>query len=309
MELSDFYDRKWEDYPLKKRIKFRLEALGVRLGFSLLQLMGKNKAPVICGSILSWLGPYLPLSKMAMRNIARSMVDKTGDEIEEIIREAWRNFGYMIGEFPFIQEFDTLDEKKVILEGWEENYVNRANPEKGFIFFSAHTGNWEYISKVAEDRGVYPHRIFRAPSNPLVFPFFMKRVTKQQEKYLLPANKTAVIKCMRALKKGEPIALLTDQKAYKGVDVPFFGRNALTSPLIADIAIKNDVDILPARTIRLADGRFKVILEAPLAYEKAEDNEVTRMNLLKAMNKKIETWVSEYPEQWFWLHKRWSKYD
>ncbi len=309
MELSNFYDKKWEDYSLKKRIKFRLEALGVCAGFSLLQLMGPRHAPQICSSILGKIGPHLSLSKMAMRNIARSMPHKSGDEIEYILKQVWANFGRILGEYPFIQDFDTLDENKLVLEGWEENYINRPNPEKGFIFFSIHTGNWEYISKVAEDRGVYPHRIFRAPSNPLVFPFFMKRVTKEQEKYLLPANKTAIIKCMRALKKGECVALLTDQKSYKGINVPFFGRKALTSPLIADIALKNNVDILPCRTIRLDDGRFKVILEKPLTYEKSEDSKIARMNLLKAMNKKIESWIEEYPEQWFWLHRRWTKYD
>ncbi len=309
MEISDFYQKEWKDYAFRKRFKFRLEALGVHVGFSLLKLMGPKYAPKICGSILAKVGPLLPLSKVIMRNIVRSMPHKKGDEVEFIIKETWRNFGYVIGEFPFIQDFNTLDEKNVILEGWEENYETRSNENKAVIFFSCHTGNWEYISKLAEDRGVYPYRVFRAPSNPLIFPLFMSRVKKKQKEYLLPANKTALIKCMRALKNGKPVALLTDQKSYTGIEIPFFKRKALTSPFIADIAIKNNVDILPCRTIRLADGRFKVILESPLTYEKDENVQKTRISLLHAMNKKIESWVREYPEQWFWLHKRWGNQD
>ncbi len=309
MELSNFYEKKWEEYPLKKRIKFRLESWGTSLGFSLLELLGPRYAPQFCGYLLKKIGPYFSLSKVVMRNIARSMPDKSGDEIAEIIQKVWENFGYLIGEYPFIQKFDTLDENKLILEGWEEYYESRAQKDKAVIFFSCHTGNWEYISKVAEDRNVYPYRIFKAPSNPLVFRLFMKRVPSEQEQYLLPANKTAVVKCMRALKNGEPVALLTDQKAYIGLDIPFFNRDAPTHSLIADIALKNNVDILPCRTIRLKDGRFKVILESPLIYEKDEDIKQTKINLLTAMNQKIESWVTEYPEQWFWLHKRWRKDD
>lgn len=309
MEISKFYQQGWKDYPIKQRIKFRIEAFGAYSGFYFLKLLGPKYAPKFCSSVLSFIGPHLSVSRPMMRNIARSMPKKRGTEVETIMKGVWHNFGLMIGEFPFIQDFDTLDNNKVILEGWDEYFINRPNKDKGVIFFSCHTGNWEYISKVAEDRGVYPYRVFKAPSNPLVLPLFMKRVKAEEEEYLLPANKTAIIKCMRALRSGNVVALLTDQKTKGGEKVPFFGRIAPTNGFIADLAIKNNVDILPCRTIRLDDDRLKVIVEPPLQYAKAEDSAHTKMNILRAMNNKIESWVREYPAQWFWLHKRWSRKD
>lgn len=309
MEISKFYKKSWKDYSLKERIKFRLEAIGAYLGFYFLRLLGAKRAPKFCGVVLSFVGPCFPVSKAMMRNIARAMPQKDGTEVEHIIKEVWRNFGLMIGEFPFIQDFDTLDDNKVILEGWEENYNKRPDKSKSVIFFSCHTGNWEYISKVAEDRNVFPYRVFKAPSNPLVFPLFMKRVKPEQEQYLLPANKTAIIKCMRALRHGGDVALLVDQKTKHGAKIPFFGRIAPTNSFIAELATKNNVDILPCRTIRLKNGKLKVVVEEPMEYKHSEDINETKNDILVAMNEKIETWVREYPEQWFWLHKRWSRKD
>lgn len=309
MEISKFYQRDWKDYPFKQRIKFRLEAFGAYSGFYLLKLLGPKYAPKFCSSVLSLFGPYLSVSRPMMRNIVRSMPKKKGVDIERIIKDVWHNFGLMIGEFPFIQDFDTLNKDKVILEGWDENFINRPNKDKGVVFFSCHTGNWEYISKVAEDRGVYPYRVFKAPSNPLVFPLFMKRVKEAEEEYLLPADKTAIIKCMRALRSGGVVALLTDQKTKGGENIPFFGRIAPTNGFTADLAIRNNVDILPCRTIRLQDGRLKVIVEPPLQYNISENIADTKIHILRAMNNKIESWVREYPGQWFWLHKRWSRKD
>lgn len=309
MEISKFYKQSWKDYPFKQRLKFRLEAFGAYCGFYFLKLLGPKYAPKFCSSVLSFIGPHLPVSRPMMRNIARAMPARKGPDVERIIKGVWHNFGLMIGEFPFIQNFDTLDKSKVILEGWDEYFINRPNKDKGVIFFSCHTGNWEYISKVAEDRGIYPYRVFKAPSNPLVLPLFMKRVKAAEEEYLLPADKTAIIKCMRALRSGGVVALLTDQKTKGGEKIPFFGRIAATNGFIADLAIKNNVDILPCRTIRLDDGRLKVIVEPTLQYNDTENKTQTKINILTAMNRKIESWVREYPDQWFWLHKRWSRKD
>ncbi|MFV0430749.1 MAG: hypothetical protein ACK5MJ_01055 [Alphaproteobacteria bacterium] len=306
MKISSFYKRDWKDYPLKKRIRFRLEAIGIAIGFALLRMIGVKNSSRFCSYLLSKLGPFFPISQVMERNISLAMPEKTADEVQKIGKNVWKNFGLMIGEYPFIQDFDTHDKSKVILEGWEEYFENKPNPSKGTLFFSCHTGNWEYISKVAEDRDVYPYRIFKAPSNPLVLPFFMKRVKADEEEYLLPADKIAVIKCIKALKKGGVVALLTDQKMHEGTAVPFFGRMAPTNGLLADLAAKLDVDILPCRTIRLDDGRLKVVVEPSLSYEESNNIEETKMNILIAMNNKIESWVREYPEQWFWLHKRWG---
>jgi len=37
-----------------------------------------------------------------------------------------------------------------------------------------------------------------------------------------------------------------------------------------------------------------------------EDTKENIMALLKAMNQSLEDKIRQYPEQWFWVHKRWK---
>jgi KDO2-lipid IV(A) lauroyltransferase len=36
-------------------------------------------------------------------------------------------------------------------------------------------------------------------------------------------------------------------------------------------------------------------------------NEKQVFDLTKKINEKLESWIKEYPHQWFWVHNRWKK--
>ncbi len=160
-KIDPYYQKKWHDYPLKRRLSFHLEYIGARIGYGILQLLGSTKAPKFCAFLLSSVGRYLPVTAMAKRNIARCFPNKSPDEVTQIAIGAWKNFGHIIGSYPFIQQFDTLDEAKLTLKGWDEHMVPLIEQKRPIFMFSAHIGNWELISKAAEDRGLLPHRLYK----------------------------------------------------------------------------------------------------------------------------------------------------
>ncbi len=102
---------------------------------------------------------------------------------------------------------------------------------------------------------------------------------------------------------------MVDQKITGGLDIPFFHKNALTSPSPAKLALKYKLPLIPARIIRKNkkfqfEFRVDNIIEPSVNYK---NDDQTIIKITQKINKIIESWVTEYPEQWFWVHDRWKR--
>jgi KDO2-lipid IV(A) lauroyltransferase len=112
---------------------------------------------------------------------------------------------------------------------------------------------------------------------------------------------------VRAIKGGHTLAMLIDQKMNEGIAVPFFGRDAMTAPAIAELALRYDMPIIPARVFRTKGCHFDARAYPPLVIEKTGDMEKDVLAIMTQINAQMEAWVREKPEQWFWVHQRWPK--
>jgi KDO2-lipid IV(A) lauroyltransferase len=110
---------------------------------------------------------------------------------------------------------------------------------------------------------------------------------------------------METLKRGDWIGVLFDQKLNEGVPVPFFGRDAMTSPLPARLALAFRCPLVPTRTERLNGSHFRLTIYPPLELPETGDRNKDLEILMGRMNEMLEGWIREQPEQWFWVHKRW----
>jgi KDO2-lipid IV(A) lauroyltransferase len=107
------------------------------------------------------------------------------------------------------------------------------------------------------------------------------------------------------LRRGAHLALLADQKLNDGIAVPFFGRPAMTAPALALLALRFDCTVLPARVERLRGAHFRLTLYPPLELPRSGDRDADVAALMERVNRTLEGWIRERPEQWFWLHNRW----
>jgi KDO2-lipid IV(A) lauroyltransferase len=87
--------------------------------------------------------------------------------------------------------------------------------------------------------------------------------------------------------------------------VPFFGRDAMTAPAIAQFAVRLGCVLVPARTERLTGARFRVTVYPPLELPATGDRGADERAIMVAINQIVEGWIRERPEQWLWLHRRW----
>lgn len=203
-----------------------------------------------------------------------------------------------------------LSRQLVAREGFERLDAARANGT-GAIVFMAHVGSLDLagcsqavlglpIAVVVRDIGWPPAREF---------------ITLVREKtgleLLAPRNSMAAIR--QALADNKIVCLAADQHAPapRGIVCEFLGNLASTTPVPARLALQSGAPLHPAVIIRDGlTGHHHLRIEPRLELETphADFDQNVRHNT-ERINRVIEGWVRQTPEQWLWMHKRWKVQD
>ena len=254
-------------------------------------------------------GPMTRENRMAAASITSAFAEKSEAERTAILRGAWDNFAKVIVEFVFLEElaaaFDPArpTEGKVTVSGIDQ-FVALRDDGKPAVIIAAHLANFEILGVVARKFGLKSVLPFRAPGNFRMAEDVLARREALMGR-LVENNRGASFEIAAALDRGEHLGMLVDQRLGGGIDVPFFGRPALTNPLAAKFARQYDCPVHGARTIRMPGGRLHLELTPPIALPRDSEGLIDVVAATTAINRIVEGWVREHPEQWFWLHDRW----
>ncbi len=123
----------------------------------------------------------------------------------------------------------------------------------------------------------------------------------------LIAKRRALPAVVDALRRGRMIGILLDQNASRaeGVFVPFFGRPTSTSRSLALLSLRTGRPIVPVFIHREPDGRHRIVVEAALGRPAAGSPDAAVVELTAECAQRTEATIRRWPEQWFWLHRRW----
>ncbi len=178
------------------------------------------------------------------------------------------------------------------------DFVGADGPPPGAILVTAHLGSWDLGLLAAGRR--HPLAIFlRRPSN--------RRVAR----WIDAARRDAGIEGLydgarkehgyAALAAGKHLVFVFDQRHARGIEVPFFGRPARTSPAAAAAHLRTGRPIWTVRMRRLGLGHHTLTytpFEVPPGADAARITEL--------LNLWIEDAIREAPHAWWWLHRRWG---
>lgn len=289
-----------------KQIRYFFESLAVRFGLFLFHILGLKNAANF-GSFLSRsIGKKHSTNELSRKNMKLSMPDLTDTQIEKILDDMWDNLGRIVGEFVFVSKFSKEELMKHIVMSDEskKNIEDIKKNSHGGIIFSGHIGNWEIGPKSFLANGINVKTVYRPLNNEVV-----DQMTSQIRGVEMIAKSSKGNKqIIEQIKSGNYVIILADQKITDGIPVPFFGRDAITTTSFARLAIKYNIPLIPARSIRIGrDFKFEVKVEKPLEFERSDDVEKMTYDLTLKINQKLEEWIKEYPAQWFWVHNRWKK--
>jgi len=111
-----------------------------------------------------------------------------------------------------------------------------------------------------------------------------------------------VRKAIEFINKNSCIALMIDQRVSEGEKISFFGREAFTSTLPAQLALKFNLSIIPVFIERVEDNKFKIEFYEEISASKFEN----KIKLTKELNNILEKMIEKNPNQWIWTHNRWK---
>ena len=176
------------------------------------------------------------------------------------------------------------------------------NQGRGVMLITPHYGNWE-LSALAGARQ-FPITIMYKPPKIRVLHRYMLGARTRADASLVETDYKGLKALIGALRRGEAIALLTDQEPRQGayVHAPFFSQPARTMTLFSKLLRKTDSAVFLSAMRRLPRGRGFELGCIPLDDRALSDQDEVRAATY--MNQSLEKLILGDPAQYLWAYKR-----
>lgn len=226
-------------------------------------------------------------------------------EIYKLAYQVYVNFGRTVVEIILLNKYSFTKLKKIVKIHNKEILDRILSKGKGIVIVSGHLGNWELtgISLLAFG---YPVNFVVGEQKNKFVDNLLNSWRKNNGVSLIPRDK-AMREVLKKLRNNELVAILSDQSAINGVSVNFFGKLASTPAGAARFALKADAGLVCA--VGIPDEKRKIhnlfIEEIKFDYTGKKEEDV--FLLTEAFTKKLEEYISRYPQHYFWFHRRWKR--
>jgi lauroyl/myristoyl acyltransferase len=241
-----------------------------------------------------------------MANMRASLTHITGDADRwSLTMRMIRHFGLLgrtLLEISVLHRF--LDEGRICFSGVSYG----PDPERPTIFVSAHLANWELVALSAVKAGIPGKDLYWPPDTPARRYIAEAVRGKIAEKFpggeLVPNTPDGLRDMMQTVATGENILLFVDERLKRlvwapplGRDLPYKGNRMLA----ARLAIKHNARVVPVYMRRMRGARYECVAEPELELPRTGDELADTRTLADAIAARVEVWVRERPEHWFWL--------
>ncbi|GLK75757.1 lipid A biosynthesis lauroyl acyltransferase [Methylopila jiangsuensis] len=266
------------------------------------RLLGVDAASAFYGWVWRTLAPFNRRHARALENLTHAFPDKTEAERRAIALGAWENLGRVMAE-GFL-----LDRLAADASRFEDHaiadFAALKGDGRGLVVVSAHFGNWEFGAEGVRRSGFRPAGIYKALRNPIVDAMLRHIRIGFYPGGLLPRGADAPRRLISHVRGGGAMVILADLRDGGGVDVPFFGRPARSTPFPALVARLLGAPLMAGRVTRLKGARFRLDCE-PIEVPRTNDRDADVRAATEAMMAVFERWIRETPEQWMWGMRRW----
>ena len=283
-----------------KLINYFFQSLIIYLIFLVGRLLGIKLSRIIFSKIFCLIGPFFKSKKIIKKNLKIFYENGNSFNEKNLINDMWKNYGMTFIEYIFLHKFKK-GTNYVQIKG-EENLLS-LDKNKPAIFISGHLANFELMAMEITKKNIKLAAIYRPLNNFFLNPFMeylrKKYICKNQIKKGINGVRDAI----EFVKKGHSIALMIDQRVSEGEKIKFFGKDALTTTLPAQLSIKYDLKIIPVYIERNENKNFTIEFQNAVNPRDFQKNKaILTLNL----NQKMEKMIVKNPSQWIWTHNRWK---
>lgn len=265
---------------------------------------------------LAWLVYHLDRRHrlVALDNLQHAFGEGDPAERDRLVRAVYLHFCTVLMEIIHLP-------RKLHTQNWKHHVkIRNSRPvvdllltDRPVLVVSGHFGNWELGGYVFALLGFRTHAIARPLDNPYV-DAFLRRFRESTGQKLL--NKDGDFdKIQQVLASRGILLTLGDQDAgQKGLFVDFFDRPASTHKAVALLALEYNVPMIVLTGVRTrlsgAPGSANWQYEGEVADIILPEEYRDRPDAVPALTQRfasaLERMIRRYPEQYFWLHRRWK---
>ncbi len=256
-----------------------------------------------------YLGSFIyyvyPLRKsIAMKNLEIAFPENDRKKNISLLKSCYQHYGMVLVDFFRLPKVKR--EKDKIIVNIPEKSIELMKSKSGGIILTGHMGNWEYIGPMLSIHNIKSAGVALIQKNRQSDRFFNKLRISDNMK-VIPINSGSKV-MIQHIKDGYYLGLISDQNAgKKGTEALFFNNPISVPKGSAAFHLKTNTPILLGFCILCKDLHYKLSFhELNLeGLPKISDDAIVEIN--QRFTKVLEETVREYPEQYFWFHRKWKR--
>lgn len=279
--------------------RHRIEHAGLVSVRSVLARLSLDRGTAIAAAFGRSVSPAL--RKRALANLNLAMPELDAPQKSRIVTGLADHLARNAIEYLHLAKLRD-DADRIVITG--ANHIEAARAAgRGAVLVTGHLGNWEAVRAACARLDWPPAIIYRRFNNPVIDDE-AQRVMRAFNGPILHKGKRGTLGLLRHIRRGGAAVILCDQRFSGAPALPFFGIPAKTALAPAEIAMEYGAALLPVRGIRRGrTSLFDVTIDAPL---EPTSSETAARDMMTEINRRLESWIRETPEQYFWLHNRWG---
>jgi lauroyl/myristoyl acyltransferase len=302
-------------------------------------MASRNPALRALGSATSRV--WFPLALVCARNLPRGFMHRGGRALASVyyslrpkyLRAARANLAIMLGEpedAPDVRRraFDMVashfaawvdflrfatrppEDAARLIEGviGYSHIVEGRLRGKGVVLLTGHLGNWEVGGLMLAQ--------MKQPIHVVLVPDIFPGVERERRRLHRVSGVTEIrvdrsfvptLAVLRVLGQNGIVAMQGDRDFDNtGIAVPFFDREAFFPRGPLRVAMVSGATVLPAFVVRVADGRYRAIVEEPLEIDRDGDRDAALRKNIERYVAILERYARQYPEQWYCFYPFWD---
>ncbi len=226
-------------------------------------------------------------------------------ERQAIGRDFFINTGKNIADVIRLREYFNTELKPLVsVEGLE--YFDAAHKRgRGVFGVTGHIGNFELLAAYIQSMGYEAAVIGR-------------QVYDERLDEILVGNRQALgltnisttdhpRRIIEWLRQGNIIGVLidTDSIRVRTMFIPAFGRLSNTPIGHTMIALRTKAAMVPVACLRTAENGYKIVFKPEIEVVPTGDEKRDLYEVTLKCNQALEEIITDYKDQWIWLHNRW----
>jgi KDO2-lipid IV(A) lauroyltransferase len=269
--------------------------------------MPRRAASLLGGAAIGFLGPRSGRHAQNVGcNVAIAFPDLTLEDSIDLQRRIWRHLGRVLFTYPHLPPLlRARSSREFDIRG--ERHLEHAADSGAFILVSAHLGHWEVTCCHAVMRGARISGLYTPLPNPWIDRMVRYLRRRAGDRLSLIPRGAAPRRLIDALRKGEGLFMIVDQRVDEGEWSRFFGSPALTTTAPARLAYRHNCPIVPCRTVLVPGHRYEISYCEPIRPDLSQPAKAEITRITQSINELFESWIREFPDQWLCTKRRWPK--